>query len=38
MQSCWDGLIVFLGTDDMEATEGFYGRLLGLPLYKDQGL
>jgi catechol 2,3-dioxygenase-like lactoylglutathione lyase family enzyme len=34
----WDGLIVFLGTHDLLATHEFYSGLLGLPLYKDQGL
>ena len=34
----WDGLIVFLGSDDLEKTHSFYQETLGLPLYKDQGL
>jgi len=33
----YDGLIIFLGTDDLEATHNFYSDVLGLPLYKDQG-
>jgi predicted enzyme related to lactoylglutathione lyase len=37
MQLHWGGLIVFLGSVDLEATHQFYNRLLALPLYKDQG-
>lgn len=32
------GLIVFLGTYDLSKVDHFYSKLLGLPLYKDQGL
>ncbi|NBG89441.1 VOC family protein [Isachenkonia alkalipeptolytica] len=32
------GLIVFLGTKDLDATHGFYHEVLGFSLYKDQGL
>ncbi|MBP2027497.1 catechol 2,3-dioxygenase-like lactoylglutathione lyase family enzyme [Acetoanaerobium pronyense] len=38
MQNNYDGLIVFLGTMDLEATDRFYKEVLGLTLYKDQGL
>ena len=38
MNTEWDGLIVFLGTDDLEQTDNFYTNLLGLSLYKDQGV
>ncbi len=38
IKSVWDGLIVFFGTEDMEATHQFYNQVLGLPLYKDQGV
>ncbi len=34
----YEGLIVFLGTNDLEITHTFYHDILGLPLYKDQGL
>lgn len=34
----YEGLIVFLGTNDLEATHKFYHNTLNLPLYKDQGL
>lgn len=34
----YEGLIVFLGTNDLEKTHEFYQDILGLPLYKDQGL
>jgi len=34
----YNGLIVFLGTNDLEKTHIFYHDSLGLPLYKDQGL
>ena len=34
----WEGLIFFSGCHDMEQTHHFYAELLGLPLYKDQGL
>lgn len=34
----WDGLITFLGTQDLEKTHDFYAGLLGLVLYKDQGV
>ncbi|MCB2157057.1 VOC family protein [bacterium] len=33
-----DGLIVFLGTDDLEATHTFYHDVLGLELDRDQGV
>lgn len=36
MQPQWDGLITFLGTDDLRATDLFYREILGLELYKDQ--
>ncbi len=32
------GLIVFFGTKDLNATHQFYQDVLGLSLYKDQGL
>ncbi|MGE5653090.1 MAG: VOC family protein [Bacillota bacterium] len=32
-----DGLIVFLGTQDLDATDRFYRQTLGLELYRDQG-
>ena len=32
------GLIVFLGTKDLATTDYFYTDLLGLNLYKDQGV
>lgn len=35
--SNWEGLIAFLGTDDIEATHQFYHHVLALPLFKDQG-
>lgn len=38
MKSKWNGLIAFFGVANLEATDNFYNRLLGLPLYKDQGL
>lgn len=38
MPDKWEGLIVFLGASDLEKTHRFYNRLLGLPLYKNQGL
>ncbi len=34
----WDGLIPFFGTTNLEATHHFYHDLLGLGVYKDQGL
>jgi len=34
----WDALIAFYGARDLEATHRFYHKLLGLPLYLDQGL
>ena len=34
----YEGMIVFLGTDNLENTHSFYHDTLGLPLYKDQGL
>lgn len=34
----WNGLIVFLGTRDIEKSHRFYNELLELELYKDQGL
>ncbi|MBS4538592.1 VOC family protein [Clostridium sp. D2Q-11] len=33
-----NGLIVFFGTDNLEETDKFYRGLLGLQLYKDQGV
>jgi catechol 2,3-dioxygenase-like lactoylglutathione lyase family enzyme len=33
-----EGLIVFLGTSNLEETHYFYSKILKLPLYKDQGL
>jgi catechol 2,3-dioxygenase-like lactoylglutathione lyase family enzyme len=33
-----DGLIVFLGTKDLEATHRFYHGVLGLALDRDQGV
>lgn len=33
----YDGLIVFLGTEDMEKIHGFYAGICGLKLYLDQG-
>lgn len=33
----WDGLIIFLGTKDIEKCHEFYNGLLGFELYKDQG-
>lgn len=38
MDAEYTGLIVFLGTQDLEGTDGFYSGLLGLKLYKDQGV
>lgn len=32
------GLIVFFGTEDLEITHRFYHEIIGLSLYKDQGL
>ncbi len=32
------GLIVFFGTKDLEATHQFYHDILGFSMYKDQGL
>lgn len=34
----YDGSIIFLGTDNLEETDKFYRGLLGLELYKDQGV
>lgn len=36
--SAADGLIIFLGTQDLEATDHFYRLTLGLDLYRDQGV
>ena len=33
-----DGLIIFLGTNDLEATDRFYRLTLGFALHKDQGV
>lgn len=33
----YDGLIVFMGTRDMEKTHWFYSGLCGLKVYLDQG-
>lgn len=38
MEKGWNGLIMFLGTDNLENSHRFYHELLGLPMYKDQGL
>ncbi|WP_425446778.1 VOC family protein [Dethiothermospora halolimnae] len=38
MSTEWDGMITFLGTEDLEKTHKFYNGVLGFPLYKDQGL
>ncbi len=32
------GLIIFLGTQDLESTDHFYRKTLGFELYKDQGV
>lgn len=37
MTKTWNGLIVFLGTQDLEKTDDFYAGLLGLELERDQG-
>lgn len=34
----WNGSIAFFGTTDLERTHQFYSELLGLSLYRDQGL
>ncbi|SHJ71155.1 Glyoxalase/Bleomycin resistance protein/Dioxygenase superfamily protein [Anaerobranca californiensis DSM 14826] len=34
----YQGLIVFLGTNNLEKTHYFYHEILQLPLYKDQGV
>jgi len=34
----FSGSIVFFGTSDLEETNRFYHGMLGLALYKDQGL
>lgn len=34
----WDGSIVFFGAPDLSSVASFYGELLELPLYKDQGV
>ncbi|HOB34288.1 MAG TPA: VOC family protein [Bacillota bacterium] len=36
MAAKYQGLIVFLGVRDLEATDRFYSGLLGLKLWKDQ--
>jgi len=33
----YQGLILFLGTGDLEAVSKFYSGVLGLPLFLDQG-
>ncbi|RKD30053.1 VOC family protein [Thermohalobacter berrensis] len=33
----WEGIITFLGTKNLDKTDYFYNKILGLPLYKDQG-
>jgi catechol 2,3-dioxygenase-like lactoylglutathione lyase family enzyme len=38
MKNNWEGFITFLGTEDLEATDKFYREVLGLDLYKDQGV
>ncbi|AZR73374.1 glyoxalase [Anoxybacter fermentans] len=35
MEQFWDGLIAFYGTNDLEKTDQFYRKILGLTLYKD---
>ena len=32
------GLIVFFGTKDLKATHKYYAEILGLTVYKDQGI
>lgn len=36
--SKWQGLIVFLGAKNLEQTDKFYMDLLGLTLFRDQGV
>lgn len=38
MDNKFNGLIVFLGAKDLEQTDKFYAGILGLKLYKDQGV
>lgn len=33
----WNGMITFLGTQDLRKTEEFYTKFLGFKCYKDQG-
>lgn len=33
----WNGMITFLGTEDLKKTEEFYTEYLGFKLFKDQG-
>jgi len=33
-----EGLIAFFGTKDLQTTHEFYHEIIGLPLYKDQGV
>ena len=33
----WNGMITFLGTEDLEKTAKFYTKDLGFKMYKDQG-
>ena len=33
----WNGMITFLGTEDLKNTKIFYTEYLGFKLYKDQG-
>jgi catechol 2,3-dioxygenase-like lactoylglutathione lyase family enzyme len=37
MSQVFAGLIPFYGTNNLVETDRFYGHLLGLQLYKDQG-
>jgi len=34
----WQDSIIFLGAEDLEKVDEFYGNFLGLSLFKDQGL
>ncbi len=38
IQAGYNGLIVFFGTKDLQATHKFYAEIMGLTLYKDQGI
>lgn len=37
MTEKWNGLIMFLGSENLEETDKFYASILGLSLFKDQG-